>query len=187
MKRRRDYTSLLSLSAVLPSGTRHSLHRASWAYHVCSRWLMMWVFGSQYQFIPEVASLLPCEFCVWPWWSIIWTNIQTSGHQGRLYTWSTFSFPQWFGRWSQVCFDTGESVQHFCHTSLSVKFWPFVFRYFFHSKFQVDNFFRQDSYCTLHNDRWCSFVTHSVSIARNYNYRYITVMICYFVCFLKRS
>ena len=56
---------LLSRSALLPSGSRHSLHRVRGVYQVCCGWLMMWVFGSQYQFIPKVASLLPCEFYSW--------------------------------------------------------------------------------------------------------------------------
>lgn len=56
---------LLSLSVLFPSCSKHSVHWASWVYQVCRGWLMMWCFGSQRQFIPKVASLLPCEFYSW--------------------------------------------------------------------------------------------------------------------------
>lgn len=70
MTRRRDETGerlkvYVCCLSQLPSGISHSSHRASGVYQVCCGWLMMWVFGSQYQFIPKVASLLPCEICSW--------------------------------------------------------------------------------------------------------------------------
>lgn len=65
---------LLSLSDFLPSGSRQSLHRVSRVYQVCCGWLMMWVSGSWYQFIPKFCNLASLWILFLAGWNIIWTD-----------------------------------------------------------------------------------------------------------------
>lgn len=62
------------LQALLASGNSYSLLRASRVYLVFCSWLMMWVFRSQHQFIPKVASWPSCV-------PVSWMNIWTLEHK----------------------------------------------------------------------------------------------------------